>query len=99
MNVFRYISPLIFFILFFYPLPAQRNGTTKIHEAAFPHYQDPVTDGAADPAMVWNRAEKSWWMLYTQHRANTETADIAYGNTPYPLRHSSIFIFAFNKLI
>jgi beta-xylosidase len=28
-----------------------------------------VHDGAADPVVVWNRARKSWWMLYTNRRA------------------------------
>jgi len=27
-------------------------------------------DGATDPMVIWNREEKSWWMLYTQRRAN-----------------------------
>lgn len=43
-----------------------------------PLYRDPVTDGAADPVLVWNKQEKKWWMLYTQRRANAETADVAY---------------------
>lgn len=48
------------------------------HTAPAPLYRDPVTDGAADPVVIWNREEKSWWMLYTQRRANQETADVAY---------------------
>jgi sucrose-6-phosphate hydrolase SacC (GH32 family) len=47
-------------------------------KAPAPLFRDPVTDGAADPVLVWNRQEKSWWMLYTQRRANAETADVAY---------------------
>ena len=43
-----------------------------------PLYRDPITDGAADPVLVYNREEESWWMLYTQRRANVETADVAY---------------------
>ena len=43
-----------------------------------PLYRDPVTDGAADPCLVYNPVEKAWWMLYTQRRANVETADVAY---------------------
>lgn len=50
----------------------------KDHIAPAPLYRDPVTDGAADPVMVWNREEKKWWMLYTQRRANAESADVAY---------------------
>ncbi|MGC8886536.1 MAG: glycosyl hydrolase [Verrucomicrobiia bacterium] len=35
-----------------------------------PLYRDPVHDGAADPTFIWNRAEKCWWMLYTNRRAD-----------------------------
>ncbi len=55
---------------------AQSN--TKIHEAKAPLFRDPIYDGAADPVMVWNREEKSWWMLYTQRRANVETPGVSY---------------------
>ncbi|MBE1490834.1 glycoside hydrolase family protein [Plantactinospora soyae] len=34
-----------------------------------PLYRDPVFDGAADPVLVWNRAEQAWWMVYTSRRA------------------------------
>ncbi len=47
-------------------------------EAPAPLYRDPVTDGAADPCLIFNRDTKEWWMLYTQRRANSETADVAY---------------------
>lgn len=43
-----------------------------------PLFRDPITDGAADPCIVYNPFEKAWWMLYTQRRANSETADVAY---------------------
>lgn len=43
-----------------------------------PIYRDPITDGAADPCLIFNRFEEAWWMLYTQRRANAETADVAY---------------------
>lgn len=35
-----------------------------------PLYRDPVFDGAADPSIVYNRAKKTWWMFYTNRRAN-----------------------------
>ena len=35
-----------------------------------PLFRDPVHDGAADPVLVWNRAEKRWFMLYTNRRAD-----------------------------
>jgi hypothetical protein len=55
---------------------------TAMHIAPAPLFRDPITDGAADPVLVWNRQEKKWWMLYTQRRANSETPDVAfcYGN-------------------
>lgn len=57
--------------------PLQRS-LAQTHTAPAPLYRDPITDGAADPVVIWNREEKSWWMLYTQRRANQETADVAY---------------------
>lgn len=35
-----------------------------------PLYRDPVYDGAADPVLIWNRQRETWWMLYTNRRAN-----------------------------
>jgi hypothetical protein len=35
-----------------------------------PLFRDPVYDGAADPVLVWNRADKTWNMFYTNRRAN-----------------------------
>lgn len=35
-----------------------------------PLFRDPIYDGAADPIIIWNREEKSWWLLYTNRRAN-----------------------------
>lgn len=46
--------------------------------AEAPAFRDPVTDGAADPCVVFNRGEKMWYMFYTQRRANTEACDVAY---------------------
>src|SRR5450432_3733421 len=48
------------------------------HIAPAPLFRDPVTDGAADPVLIWNRQEKKWWMLYSQRRANIESPDVAY---------------------
>jgi beta-xylosidase len=47
-------------------------------KAPAPLFRDPVYDGAADPVVVWNRAEKNWWILYTARRANQEGPDVAY---------------------
>lgn len=38
--------------------------------AAKPLFRDPVYDGAADPSIVYDRAEKKWLMFYTNRRAN-----------------------------
>ena len=38
--------------------------------AAKPLYRDPVYDGAADPAFIWNPLVQKWWMFYTDRRAN-----------------------------
>ncbi|QUI25337.1 family 43 glycosylhydrolase [Vallitalea pronyensis] len=34
-----------------------------------PLYRDPLSDGAADPTIIYNVQEQSWWMVYTQRRA------------------------------
>ena len=46
--------------------------------APAPLFRDPIYDGAADPMVIWNNNEKSWWMLYTGRRANQDAADVAY---------------------
>jgi beta-xylosidase len=48
-------------------LPANSLSTPP---AAVPLFRDPIHDGAADPVVVWNRARKTWWMLYTNRRAD-----------------------------
>lgn len=58
---------------------AQNTKDNKRHEAPAPLYVDPMTAGSTDPVLIWNREEKSWWMLYTQRRANVaDINDIAY---------------------
>lgn len=37
-----------------------------------PLFRDPIYDGAADPTIIWNREEKSWWIIYTNRRANVD---------------------------
>jgi hypothetical protein len=39
-----------------------------------PLFRDPVFDGAADPSLIWNEKERSWWMFYTNRRANAPDA-------------------------
>ena len=72
----------VFLVIYLAVLSMAVANTVKAQDAAHtapaPLYRDPVTDGAADPVMVWNREEKKWWMLYTQRRANVESPDVAY---------------------
>jgi len=78
------MKQLVFAVLFFafmcIDVAAQDTITIipRNHIAPAPLFRDPITDGAADPVIIWNREEKSWWMLYTQRRANSEAADVAY---------------------
>lgn len=37
-----------------------------------PLFRDPIHDGAADPVVVYNRDRGSWFMFYTNRRANVE---------------------------
>lgn len=67
------LNVLVIITLFCGPGYAQQG-----KEPGAPLYRDPITDGAADPCIVYNPFEKAWWMLYTQRRANVETADVAY---------------------
>jgi beta-xylosidase len=49
------------------------NSAKHSHVAApKPLYVDPVFDGAADPVIVWNKAGKTWYMLYTNRRATMQ---------------------------
>ena len=43
-----------------------------------PLFRDPIYDGAADPTIIYNRQEKSWWILYTNRRANVEGPGLAW---------------------
>ncbi len=43
-----------------------------------PLFRDPIYDGAADPTIIWNRQEKSWWILYTSRRANVDCQGFAW---------------------
>lgn len=46
--------------------------------APAPLFRDPIFDGAADPTIIWNREEASWWILYTNRRATAESANVAW---------------------
>lgn len=53
---------------------------SEIKEPMAPLFRDPIYDGAADSTVIWNREEKSWWMVYTQRRANQDTPYVAFGH-------------------
>ncbi|SDD33775.1 glycoside hydrolase family protein [Niabella drilacis] len=79
----KYTQIVFLFFLFCRPAgEAAAQGGVSLRAAPAPLFRDPVTDGAADPVMIYNEQEKSWWMLYTQRRANQELPDVAfcYGN-------------------
>ncbi|QOV18755.1 glycosyl hydrolase [Blautia liquoris] len=42
----------------------------KIITPNAPLFRDPIYDGAADPVIIWNKQEKSWWIFYTNRRAS-----------------------------
>jgi hypothetical protein len=56
-----------------------------------PLYRDPVFDGAADPSIIYDRAEKKWLMFYTNRRANVPdlTAVTWVHGTPIGIAESS----------
>jgi hypothetical protein len=43
-----------------------------------PLFRDPIYDGAADPTIIWNHQEKSWWVVYTSRRANVDCQGFAW---------------------
>lgn len=45
-----------------------------------PLFRDPIYDGAADPTIIWNRAERAWWLLYTNRRASAEEPGVAWAH-------------------
>jgi sucrose-6-phosphate hydrolase SacC (GH32 family) len=57
-------APILFFLLL-----AKAFGADGVL-APKPLYRDPVYDGAADPSIIYDRAEKIWLMFYTNRRAN-----------------------------
>jgi len=69
---------LVFVIMCMVVNAMETYGQETNHIAPAPLFRDPITDGVADPTLIYNREEKAWWMLYTQRRANTDAADVAY---------------------
>lgn len=44
----------------------------ELFDIPAPLFRDPIHDGAADPVPIYNHLEKSWWICYTNRRANIE---------------------------
>ena len=51
-------------------LSGQKRATPK------PLFDDPVFHGAADPVIIYNKAKKKWWMLYTNRRASINDSTV-----------------------
>src|SRR5579859_1059699 len=49
-----------------------------MREPPAPLFRDPIHDGAADPTVIWNRREQSWWLLYSNRRANVKCQGVAW---------------------
>lgn len=43
-----------------------------------PLFRDPIYDGAADPVIIWNPFEKTWWLFYTCRRASSPGLGVSY---------------------
>ncbi len=67
----------LFFTLCFFATAVNAQKRT----AAKPVFDDPVYHGAADPVIIYNKAKKKWWMLYTNRRAalNDSTVQWVHG--------------------
>jgi hypothetical protein len=78
MNDLKFLLLVCLTFVFNSTVQARQDSIPANHTAPAPLFRDPVTDGAADPVLIWNREEKKWWMLYSQRRANTESPDVAY---------------------
>jgi len=52
--------------------------TQHIRPPAAPLFRDPIYDGAADPTIIWNHNEKSWWILYTNRRATDPSIGVSW---------------------
>src|SRR5215510_15551395 len=63
-----------FFLCFFISLTVC-NAALAQEKVTKPLFSDPIYDGAADPVIIWNKAEKKYFMFYTNRRANAEGLD------------------------
>lgn len=46
--------------------------------APAPLFRDPIFDGPTDPTIIYNRQEKSWWIVYTSRRANVPCHNVSW---------------------
>lgn len=60
-----------YFLILIIGLPIFGFGQTT-NVASKPLFRDPVYDGAADPVVIWNAPTQSWFMYYTNRRANID---------------------------
>jgi predicted GH43/DUF377 family glycosyl hydrolase len=51
-------------------------GYSQQSKATKPLYDDPIYHGAADPVIIYNKAKKKWWMLYTNRRAAIQDSTV-----------------------
>ncbi len=49
-----------------------------MNTAPAPLFRDPIFDGPTDPTVIYNRAEKSWWIIYTARRANVPCHNVSW---------------------
>ena len=49
-----------------------------MHTAHAPLFRDPIFDGPTDPTVIYNRQEKSWWLVYTSRRANVPCHNVSW---------------------
>lgn len=43
-----------------------------------PLFDDPVYHGAADPVVIYNKQQKTWWMFYTNRRASLNDSGVGW---------------------
>ena len=53
-------------------------GSFDIARAPAPLYRCPITDGAADPSLVWVQEDGSWLIYYTARRANVAVQGVGW---------------------
>ena len=49
-----------------------------MHTAPAPLFRDPIFDGPTDPTVIYNREEHTWWIVYTQRRANVPCHNVSW---------------------